>query len=143
MKNVVINKLVIVGVGLIGGSFALALRKAELAAHIVGVGRSRENMARALKRGLIDEIAETFHPIEARGYRIPRRTVGQTGEIMRRFPHTLNYSIVTDAGAQKDVIAAARSIFLKPAKFRSGHPCRAEQRARARLARPVPYQNVV
>ena len=44
MPGVVISKLVIIGVGLIGGSFALALRKANRVAYIVGVGRSRENL---------------------------------------------------------------------------------------------------
>ena len=52
-----ISKLVIIGVGLIGGSFALALRKTGLIQHITGVGRSRENVQRALKLGEIDEIA--------------------------------------------------------------------------------------
>ena len=53
-----LNKLVIIGVGLIGGSFSLALRKAGMVKHIVGVGRSKENMRHALKLGAIDEISE-------------------------------------------------------------------------------------
>ncbi|MEK7303314.1 MAG: prephenate dehydrogenase/arogenate dehydrogenase family protein, partial [Pseudomonadota bacterium] len=52
-----LNKLAIIGVGLIGGSFALALRKAGLVKHIIGVGRSPQNMQCALERGVIDEIA--------------------------------------------------------------------------------------
>ncbi|NBQ69830.1 MAG: prephenate dehydrogenase [Nitrosomonadaceae bacterium] len=51
------NKLVIVGVGLIGGSFALALREAGLVKHITGVGRSQTNMQRAVELGVIDEIS--------------------------------------------------------------------------------------
>ena len=45
-----------IGVGLIGGSFALALRKAGLVNHIVGVGRRPEPLAKARELGLIDEI---------------------------------------------------------------------------------------
>ncbi len=52
-----LNKLVIIGVGLIGGSFALALRKAGLVKHITGIGRSPANMQRAVELGVIDEIA--------------------------------------------------------------------------------------
>ncbi|MEK6735710.1 MAG: prephenate dehydrogenase/arogenate dehydrogenase family protein, partial [Pseudomonadota bacterium] len=44
MACTALNKLVIIGVGLIGGSFALAVRKAGLVNHIVGIGRSQENM---------------------------------------------------------------------------------------------------
>ena len=57
MTNTAINKLVIIGVGLIGGSFAMALRQGGAVKHIVGVGRSSENMQRALDQGVIDEIA--------------------------------------------------------------------------------------
>jgi prephenate dehydrogenase len=49
-----IEKLVVVGVGLIGASCALALRAAGAVGHVVGVGRSQANLERALARGAID-----------------------------------------------------------------------------------------
>ena len=52
-----INKLVIIGVGLIGGSFALALKKAGLVRQVVGVGRTMRNLNAALKLGVIDVIS--------------------------------------------------------------------------------------
>ena len=52
-----IGKLVVCGVGLIGGSFALALRRAGAVGRIVGVGRRREPLERACALGVIDEIA--------------------------------------------------------------------------------------
>ena len=52
-----IDTLVITGVGLIGGSFALALKSRGLVKQVTGVGRSRANLERALQLGLIDEIA--------------------------------------------------------------------------------------
>lgn len=48
------NRAVIVGVGLLGGSLGLALRERKLAEHIVGVGRSRENLEKAVAAGAID-----------------------------------------------------------------------------------------
>ncbi|SDA10999.1 prephenate dehydrogenase [Nitrosospira sp. Nsp18] len=139
MTNVVINKLVIIGVGLIGGSFALALRKAELAGHIVGVGRSRENMARALKRGLIDEIAVDLPSALKRAdivfLAVP---VGQTGEIMANIsPYLEPDSIVTDAGSTKqDVIAAARSHLTENLQnFVPGHPIAGAEQSGAGAAR--------
>ena len=55
--SVRIGKLVVFGVGLIGGSFALALKAAGVVAQVVGVGRARANLETALSRGVIDVIA--------------------------------------------------------------------------------------
>lgn len=121
-----INKLVIIGVGLIGGSFALALRKGHRVKHISGVGRSQENMQRALKVGAIDEIAtdlpSALKDADVVFLAIP---VGQTGEILAQIsPHLEPGTIVTDAGSTKrDVIAAARSHLAEHLKnFVPGHP---------------------
>jgi len=50
-----IGKLVVIGVGLIGGSFALALKRARAVRRVVGVGRTRANLADALRLKVIDE----------------------------------------------------------------------------------------
>lgn len=52
-----VGKLVICGVGLIGGSFALALRQAGLVERVVGIGRRPEPLAAARELGIIDEAA--------------------------------------------------------------------------------------
>ena len=122
-----LNKLVIIGVGLIGGSFALALRKASLVKHVVGVGRSPENMQRALQQGVIDEIAETFaaalHDADVVFLAMP---VGQTEHIMAQIaPHLQANTLITDAGSTKqDVIDAARNLLSTEqlANFVPGHP---------------------
>ena len=49
-----IQHITIVGVGLIGGSFALALREAGYEAHFAGVGRNQQSLERAVERGIID-----------------------------------------------------------------------------------------
>lgn len=48
------KRVCIIGVGLIGGSLALALKKHKLAQHVVGCGRQQDNLERALKQGVID-----------------------------------------------------------------------------------------
>jgi len=50
-------RLAVIGVGLIGGSFALALKQAGKVSHVVGVGRNRANLEVARQRGAIDAIA--------------------------------------------------------------------------------------
>ena len=54
MQSFSFNKIVIFGVGLIGGSLALALRRAGLTGTLVGVGRSAASLERALQLGVID-----------------------------------------------------------------------------------------
>lgn len=149
MANVGIDKLVIIGVGLIGGSFALALRKAGHVRHIVGVGRSRENMQRALARGAIDEIAADLAPA-LRGANVIflALPVGQTGKTLARISPLLEPdSIVTDAGSTKqDVIAAARLHLPRHLKnFVPGHPVAGAERSGASAADPELFRgrNVV
>ncbi len=149
MANVGINKLVIIGVGLIGGSFALALRKAGHVRHVIGVGRSRENMQRALARGAIDEIAADLAPA-LRGANVIflALPVGQTGETLARISPLLEPdSVVTDAGSTKqDVIAAARLHLPRHLKnFVPGHPVAGAERSGASAADPELFQgrNVV
>jgi prephenate dehydrogenase len=120
------GKVVIVGVGLIGGSFALALRQAGAARTIVGMGRSPEVMARALELGIVD--AATNSPEEAlRGAELVllAAPVAQTGPILARLAPWLEPgAVITDAGSTKsDVVAAARAA-LGPAigQFVPGHP---------------------
>ncbi|CAN7514004.1 prephenate dehydrogenase [Massilia sp. LjRoot122] len=121
-----IDRLVIVGVGLIGGSFALALKAAGQVAKVAGLGRSPEAMARALELGIIDEICAS--PQEAmRGADLVllAAPVGQTGAILASLlPHLEPQTIITDAGSTKcDVVAAARAALGgRIGQFVPGHP---------------------
>src|SRR5437763_15208374 len=53
-KALRIDKLVVIGVGLIGGSLALALREANVVREVVGIGRTRANLATATARSIVD-----------------------------------------------------------------------------------------
>jgi prephenate dehydrogenase len=112
MENTMLNKLVIIGVGLIGGSFALALRKAGLVTHITGLGRSKENLQRALELGIVDETTDNYaHALEKADLVLLAVPVGQTAGILERInPYLESQTIISDVGSTKqNVIAAARS----------------------------------
>jgi prephenate dehydrogenase len=122
----VFEKLVIVGVGLIGGSLALALDRNSLARHIVGVGRTQQSLARALQLGVIDEaatdMASAVRDADLVFLAVP---VAQTEATLRQIaPHLGLRSIVTDAGSTKsDVVAAARAALGgKFPQFVPAHP---------------------
>lgn len=147
MANIpILNKLVIIGVGLIGGSFALALRNARLAKHIVGVGRSQQNMQCALEHGVIDEIAtdmaSALHNADLVFLAMP---VGQTAHTMAQIaPHLQANTIITDAGSTKqDVIAAARHHLPLQNRhhFVPGHPIAGTEQSGAQAAKVDLYRD--
>ncbi|TWI51680.1 prephenate dehydrogenase [Pseudoduganella flava] len=119
-----INKLVIFGVGLIGGSFARGLKKAGAVRHIVGVDRSEAAAQRAVELGIVDEAGG---PEAVRGADLVllATPVAQTGPILAALlPWLDSHTIVTDAGSTKsDVVAAARAALgARVAQFVPGHP---------------------
>ena len=126
MKDSMINKLVIIGVGLIGGSFALSLRKAGLVKHITGLGRSKENLQQALELGIIDEISNNYsQALNKADLVLLAVPVGQTAEILKKInPHLEPQTIISDVGSTKqNVIAAARSSIPEYFKnFVPAHP---------------------
>lgn len=106
---VLIRKLVVCGVGLIGGSFALALRKAGLVKRVVGIGRTNESLARALELGVIDEAAVSWsEALDGADFVLLAPPVGQMEGVMQAMaPHLSPDTVVTDAGSTKrDVIEA-------------------------------------
>ena len=102
-----LNKVLIFGVGLIGGSLALALKKSGVASHIVGIGRNQDSLKTALSLGVIDEaqtdIGQAMHGADIVVIATP---VAQTPEILAAIaPHLKADTIITDAGSTKSDIA--------------------------------------
>ena len=100
------NKIVIFGVGLIGGSVALALKKTVAAPKIVGVGRNLENLKLALHLGVIDEAESNVAKAVTDADLILIATpVAQTPKILEAIiPHLGQNAVVTDAGSTKSDI---------------------------------------
>jgi prephenate dehydrogenase len=127
-----IENLVVVGVGLIGGSFALALRKAGAVGRITGVGRRQQTLMEAKKLGLIDEAAQTYECVARADLVMLAMPVGQTAGVLRSLaPHLGRSTVVTDAGSTKrDVIAAARAeLGAALQRFVPGHPVAGTERS--------------
>ncbi|HWJ95148.1 MAG TPA: prephenate dehydrogenase/arogenate dehydrogenase family protein, partial [Telluria sp.] len=103
-----LEKVVIVGVGLIGGSFALGLKAAGAAKAIVGMGRTHDVAARALQLGLVDAIATSpQEAMQGADLVLIAAPVAQTGPILAQLlPYLEPQTIITDAGSTKcDVVA--------------------------------------
>ncbi len=143
----IFERLAIVGVGLIGGSFAMAAREAGLARRISGWD-DRATLAAALSRGVIDEVEEAF---AGGGYCHAdlvylAAPVGGIIEFLQAHGRqTKRGAIVTDAGSTKrQVCRAARTALAEGAHFVGGHPMAGSQQrgldaARADLFRDSAY----
>ncbi len=102
-----IKTLVVVGVGLIGGSFALSLKRAGLVERVVGVGRSLENLERALELGVVDAISQDAGAACRGADMVLLATpVGQMEKVLLAMaPELSPGTLVTDAGSTKsDVV---------------------------------------
>ena len=139
-----IEKLVVIGVGLIGGSFALALKQAKAVKHVVGVGRTRRNLNVALKRGVINEAShDAAAAVRDADLVLIGTPVGQMPAVMKAIaPHLSPKTIVTDGGSTKqDVIACARKYLGKHfANFVPAHPMAGTERSGAAAAFPELYR---
>jgi prephenate dehydrogenase len=133
------ERVAVVGVGLIGGSFALALKAAGACGHVAGAGRNAENLRRAKELGAIDSIAPDA-AAAARGADLVlvAAPVAQFERIFRDIAPALGArSLVTDAGSTKrDVVAAARkALGAKLAQFVPAHPIAGAEQSGAAAAR--------
>jgi prephenate dehydrogenase len=128
------NKLVIFGVGLIGGSLSRALREraeAEGARTVIGVGRSSASTERARALGVIDgaaalnDDAALRDALRGADFVLLAAPVAQTQPLLERIaPYLDTATIVTDAGSTKsDVVGAARAALgARVGQFVPGHP---------------------
>jgi len=119
------QQITIIGVGLIGGSFALALKEAGFAGKIVGSGRSAENLNRAVERGIIDSWDTSLSSAVAGSDVVLLSTpVGTTDIIMQGMAPALGANtIVTDAGSVKQsIIHAAKKWMSSFENFVPAHP---------------------
>lgn len=119
------DKITIVGMGLIGSSLGLALKKAQVEAEIVGTDRDRQVAARALRAGASDS-TET-NPLKAvKGAKliILATPVGAIQEMMKLFgPELEEGTVVTDTGSTKaEVLRWAEQYLPSTVSFVGGHP---------------------
>jgi len=120
------DKIAVIGVGLIGGSFALALKKAGAVRQVVGAGRTASVVARAVELGIVDHAAGSLEEaVQGAELVFIATPVAQTGAILAAMaPYLQPNTVVTDAGSTKaDVVAMARAALgAKIAQFVPGHP---------------------
>ena len=116
-------KTAVIGLGLIGGSMAIDLRKAGLVTRLVGVDKNPAHAARALERGLVDEIAELEDAVAEAELVITAIPVNAIKSVVLKvLDHMSPTAIVIDTGSTKSMICRAIENHPKRKQFVAAHP---------------------
>lgn len=139
-----INKLCIIGIGLIGGSLARALRDAGHVREVTGYGRSVGNLRQAVELGVIDRVevmlADAVRNADMIVLAVP---VGCMAEILDQLGPVLSaQAVVTDVGSVKGsvVTAARRALGTRFTQFVPGHPLAGSEQSGVAASTPDLFQ---
>lgn len=124
-SEIFFNKVTIIGVGLLGASFALALREKGLCETICGYGRKEENLKRAKERGIIDEYSlDAGKMCEGADLILLSTPVGVFKEIVQKITPSLKIgAIVVDVGSVKGwLVYELESLMPEKVYYIGSHP---------------------
>ncbi len=140
-----INHLCVIGVGLIGGSLSMALKKADCVKTVTGLGRGIENLQKAQQLGIIDHYETDYSKAISQAdlifISVP---IGAMAEVFNKIqPHLKPRAIVTDGASAKHTVIeiAQRELGTKINQFIPGHPIAGTEKSGAAAAFDSLYQN--
>lgn len=126
MSSILIQRLCIIGVGLIGGSLARALREAGVVGDVIGAGRNEQHLQQAVELGVIDryelQLSQAVEQADMVVIAVPMLAMQTVFEQIK--DHIPDECIITDVGSAKaQAVSAAEKVFGQiPENFVPGHP---------------------
>lgn len=140
------KKVAIVGVGLIGGSLGLALKKRNLIKEVVGIGRRQESLDKALQVGAVDQVTLKLEEgVKDVDLVVIATPVGLITEMAKRMFATLPQgAIITDAGSVKEkIVREIDKTIPEEISFIGGHPLAGSEKRGVAEARANLFENSV
>jgi len=125
IMNILFERMAIVGVGLIGGSLAKAVKEKKLVGEVLGVGRSEERLESARKLGIIDRYSGRMNELLGEAdLVVVAGPVGVIVDLVREIiPFLKKGTIITDVGSVKKKIVEEVEAFIPGSLyFVGGHP---------------------
>ena len=135
-----LGRLVVVGLGLIGGSFAKGIRATGLFREVVGVDLDAESRRLAVELGVVDrceaELAAACQGADVIQLAVPILVMEKVLAQLARLD--LGQAVITDVGSAKgNLVRAARQVFgHMPARFVPGHPIAGSEQSGVTAANP-------
>lgn len=133
-----IKNIAVVGVGLIGGSFSLGLKRNKYPAKITGFGRNRRKLIWALTEGIIDDYSLDWRKIKEADVVLLALPVDLIVPALKKISLFLgDKTIVTDVGSvKKFILAGVKKISRGNFFFVGGHPLAGAEKSGAKFAQP-------
>lgn len=143
-RSEMFKRVTIVGVGLMGGSLGLAIKKHSLARHIVGFSQKETSIAEALKNKAIDEgstdVTKAVRNSDLVVLAAPVQAIIKLMPVIN--PHLWRHCIVTDMGGTKvDILEAAEKNLSSPSFFVGSHPLAGSEKQGVQNARGDLFEN--
>ncbi|SMN11898.1 Prephenate and/or arogenate dehydrogenase [uncultured Candidatus Thioglobus sp.] len=140
-----IDRICIIGVGLIGGSFAKGLKDAGQVKTIIGYGRNENSLKQAQKLGVIDEYSTDIAQALSEVDMVLIATPVDTFELILQSikPHINDKTIISDVGSTKgSVIRIAKQVFAEmPENFIPAHPIAGKEQSGVLAANGALFNN--
>lgn len=138
-----IENLAIIGVGLMGGSLAMALREKGAAGKIIGMGRSIDNLETAVRLGIIDGYTQSLKEgLSEADVVVVATPVGSIVDLVGKGQQFMrDGTIITDVGSVKgEIVKGVEEILDKRLHFIGSHPIAGTEKSGASAAFPELYQ---
>jgi len=141
----VIQRLAIVGVGLLGGSIALAARAHGLAREIVGIGRDRTRLEAPLRAGAVDRVTTdlTAGVRDADVLVLAANVLANERLLVDAWPAVAPSAVVTDVGSTKRGIVAVAERLPGAHRFVGSHPMAGSEKSGYAVARPDLFRGAI
>lgn len=143
MKQPLIKRLAVVGVGLIGGSLSLALKEKGEVGEVVGIGRGLSNLQKAQELGVVDRYTQDVTAgVEGADMVFLATPVCSLARVAAQaLPHMAPGAILTDGGSVKgEVIDAIEPLLPEGIHFVPGHPIAGTENSGAEAAFATLYR---
>ncbi|WP_435605478.1 bifunctional prephenate dehydrogenase/3-phosphoshikimate 1-carboxyvinyltransferase [Pseudomonas knackmussii] len=139
-----LRRLVVVGLGLIGGSFAKGLREKALFEEVVGVDRDPQSRRLAVELGVVDRCEESLEVAcrDADVIQLAVPILAMEKVLAELAGYDLGNAVLTDVGSAKgNVVRAAKAVFGgMPARFVPGHPIAGSEQSGVEAANPTLFR---
>jgi cyclohexadieny/prephenate dehydrogenase len=146
--STIVNKLVVVGIGLIGGSLATALKQRGACGEVIGIGRNEHTCNTAVKLGIVDRAYASLDAVAAElgagdviFIAVPTLAIGGVLAEIKQFISP-EVTITDGASVKGSVLLAAEAVFgFTPPHFILGHPIAGSEKSGVTAANPDLYVN--